>query len=54
MLSFFLLMLSGLISCVGLCKAGSPIEVERASDDDPAHGKKVHPLQPGMPGYSGE
>ena len=54
MLSFFLLMLSGLISCIGLCKAGSPIEVERTGEDDPAHGKKVVPLQPGMPGYSGE
>ena len=57
LLTLFLLMLSALISCYGLFRAGSPIEVERTGEDEPAYGKKVHPrgpLMPHMPGFSGE
>lgn len=49
-----LLFLAALISCVGLCVKGSPMEFEREEDEDAPEGRKVYPLFPGMPGYSGE
>ena len=54
-LSFYcFFFLAALISCVGLCVKGSPMEFEREEDEDAPEGRKVYPLFPGMPGYSGE
>ena len=52
--SLSMLTLAAFIGCVGLCCAGSPIQLQREEGEDDHTSSKIHPLYPGMPGYSGE